>query len=198
MATFLALVGMFISVVLIGIILLQRGRGGGLVGALSGLGGQSAFGTKAGDTFTRITIGIAAAWVILAGVHGHVLRSSVDDKTSGLPDRIESPKDKEPSATSTKSSGSKNASGLGSSLSDETDELGKDEDLKKKPKATKAEAEETPEESKKPETDAKPTDSKDDTKPKEDAKPTEDAKPKDDAKKDDPKKDEAPKDGDSK
>ena len=96
MATFLALVGMFISVVLIGIILLQRGRGGGLVGALSGLGGQSAFGTKAGDTFTRITIGIAAAWVILAGVHGQVLRSNIDDKTSGLPDRIEAPKDKEP------------------------------------------------------------------------------------------------------
>lgn len=32
MPTFLALVGIFISVLLIGIILLQRGRGGGLVG----------------------------------------------------------------------------------------------------------------------------------------------------------------------
>jgi preprotein translocase subunit SecG len=78
MPTFLALVGMLISVLLIGIILLQRGRGGGLVGALSGLGGQSAFGTKAGDTFTRITIVLATVWVLLAGVHGQVLRARTD------------------------------------------------------------------------------------------------------------------------
>ena len=74
MAYFLTLLGMFVSVLLILVILLQRGRGGGLVGALSGLGGQSAFGTKAGDTFTRITIGIAAVWVVLAGISGQVLR----------------------------------------------------------------------------------------------------------------------------
>ena len=186
MATFLAFVGMFLSVVLIGIILLQRGRGGGLVGALSGLGGQSAFGTKAGDTFTRITIGIAAAWVILAGVHGHTLRSSVDDKTSGLPDRMETPKDKEPSVSATKSGDSKKGSGLGSALTDGADELGKDEDLKKKPKATKLDAEEDKsEDAKKPEADAKPTDSKEDAKPKDDGKPNDDAKPKDDAKKSD-------------
>jgi preprotein translocase subunit SecG len=78
MPTFLALVGILISILLIGIILLQRGRGGGLVGALSGLGGQSAFGTKAGDTFTRITIVLAAVWVLLAGVHGQVLRARTD------------------------------------------------------------------------------------------------------------------------
>lgn len=76
MATFLSILGSFVSIVLIGIILLQRGRGGGLVGALSGLGGQSAFGTKAGDIFTRITIGIAAVWVILAGLEGQALRAS--------------------------------------------------------------------------------------------------------------------------
>src|SRR5690606_8099880 len=44
------------------VILLQRGRGGGLAGAFGGLGGQSAFGTKAGDVFTKITIGLAVAW----------------------------------------------------------------------------------------------------------------------------------------
>ncbi len=47
------------------IILIQRGRGGGLVGALGGGGGASAFGTRAGDTFTRITIGIALFWIVL-------------------------------------------------------------------------------------------------------------------------------------
>lgn len=53
---------LFIStlcVFLIGLILLQRGRGGGLAGAFGGMGGQSAFGTKAGDVFTRITVVVA-------------------------------------------------------------------------------------------------------------------------------------------
>ena len=39
----LAVLGLFLIVV----ILLQRGRGGGLAGAFGGMGGQSAFGTKA-------------------------------------------------------------------------------------------------------------------------------------------------------
>jgi len=47
------------------IILVQKGKGGGLAGALGGMGGQSAFGAKAGDLFTRITIGVAAFWIIL-------------------------------------------------------------------------------------------------------------------------------------
>ncbi len=50
---------------LIMIVLLQRGRGGGLAGAFGGMGGQSAFGAKAGDLFTRITIGVAAFWILL-------------------------------------------------------------------------------------------------------------------------------------
>ncbi|MBA4031155.1 MAG: preprotein translocase subunit SecG [Planctomyces sp.] len=58
----------FVSLLLIAIILLQRGRGGGLAGALGGAGGQSTFGVKAGDLFTRITIGMAAAWFVLAAI----------------------------------------------------------------------------------------------------------------------------------
>jgi preprotein translocase subunit SecG len=53
---------------LIVLVLVQRGKGGGLAGALGGMGGQSAFGTKAGDLFTRITIGVAAFWIILCAV----------------------------------------------------------------------------------------------------------------------------------
>jgi len=53
------------SLFLILLVLVQRGRGGGLAGALGGMGGQSAFGTKAGDLFTRITVGVAAFWIIL-------------------------------------------------------------------------------------------------------------------------------------
>ncbi len=50
---------------LILLVLVQRGKGGGLAGAFGGLGGQSAFGAKAGDLFTRITIGVAAFWIVL-------------------------------------------------------------------------------------------------------------------------------------
>ena len=53
------------AIFLILIILVQRGKGGGLAGAFGGMGGQSAFGAKAGDLFTKITIGVAAVWIIL-------------------------------------------------------------------------------------------------------------------------------------
>jgi preprotein translocase subunit SecG len=54
-----------LSLFLIGIILIQRGKGGGLAGAFGGAGGSSAFGTKAGDVFTKITVGLAIGWIIL-------------------------------------------------------------------------------------------------------------------------------------
>jgi preprotein translocase subunit SecG len=54
-----------VALFLILLVLVQRGRGGGLAGALGGLGGQSAFGTRAGDTFTYITIWASAAWILL-------------------------------------------------------------------------------------------------------------------------------------
>jgi preprotein translocase subunit SecG len=54
-----------VAIFLILLVLVQRGRGGGLAGALGGMGGSSAFGAKAGDVFTRITIGAAAVWIIL-------------------------------------------------------------------------------------------------------------------------------------
>jgi preprotein translocase subunit SecG len=63
--SFMMLLHAFVGVILIGIILLQRGRGGGLAGAFGGMGGQSAFGTKAGDVFTKITIYLATAWIVL-------------------------------------------------------------------------------------------------------------------------------------
>ncbi len=55
----------FLSLFLILLILVQRGRGGGLTGALGGPGGQSAFGSKAGDLFTRITSFVALGWIAL-------------------------------------------------------------------------------------------------------------------------------------
>jgi preprotein translocase subunit SecG len=53
------------AIILIPLILIQRGKGGGLAGAFGGAGGSSAFGSRAGDTFTRITIYVAAVWILL-------------------------------------------------------------------------------------------------------------------------------------
>jgi preprotein translocase subunit SecG len=45
-----------IALTLIGVILLQRGRGGGLAGAFGGAGGHTAFGAKTGDVLTWVTV----------------------------------------------------------------------------------------------------------------------------------------------
>lgn len=58
---FVVLAGVF----LIFLVLIQRGKGGGLAGMLGGSGGSSAFGSRAGDLFTRITVITAAVWVAL-------------------------------------------------------------------------------------------------------------------------------------
>jgi preprotein translocase subunit SecG len=75
MGALLATLLLITAIFLILLILVQRGRGGGLTGALGGMGGQSAFGTKAGDVFTRITIGVAAFWILLSAAavkyYGH-------------------------------------------------------------------------------------------------------------------------------
>ena len=57
-----------ISLFIVLIILLQRGRGGGLTGALGGAGGASAFGVKAGDIFTRITAVSVLLWIVLCAL----------------------------------------------------------------------------------------------------------------------------------
>ena len=72
------------AVFLILLVLVQRGRGGGLAGAFGGMGGQSAFGTKAGDMFTRITIAVAAIWIML-NIAGNVLIGKQPGKFQSAP-----------------------------------------------------------------------------------------------------------------
>ena len=76
MASFFAILMAATSLFLVLLVLVQRGRGGGLAGALGGMGGQSAFGTKAGDTFTRVTIGVAGFWIMLCLAAAILLRES--------------------------------------------------------------------------------------------------------------------------
>jgi preprotein translocase subunit SecG len=64
------LVGLF----LILLILIQRGKGGGLSGAFGGVGGSSPFGSRAGDIFTRYTITVATLWIWLVLIEVKVIQ----------------------------------------------------------------------------------------------------------------------------
>jgi preprotein translocase subunit SecG len=55
-----------VCLMLIGLILIQKGRGGGLASAFGGAGGQTAFGSKTGDVLTWATSVVFAIFVVLA------------------------------------------------------------------------------------------------------------------------------------
>jgi preprotein translocase subunit SecG len=55
-----------ICLILIGLILLQKGRGGGLSSAFGGAGGNTAFGSKTGDILTWATAIIFGIFILLA------------------------------------------------------------------------------------------------------------------------------------
>jgi preprotein translocase subunit SecG len=78
------LVGLF----LILLILIQRGKGGGLAGAFGGAGGSSAFGSRAGDTFTRITITVAGVWVLLIMLMVKIVQPPITKDTSPVFDNL--------------------------------------------------------------------------------------------------------------
>ena len=75
-----------LSVVLIGVclllmlvVLVQRGRGSGLTGAFGGAGGGGgAFGAKTGDVFTWITVVVAAVFLFLAVVGNFIFDQTPD------------------------------------------------------------------------------------------------------------------------
>jgi preprotein translocase subunit SecG len=64
-----------IGLIMIGTILIQKGKGGGLAGAFGGAGGSSPFGSRAGDLFTRITLIMAAVWAIAIVVEVKLVQS---------------------------------------------------------------------------------------------------------------------------
>lgn len=75
---FLGFVLMSTCLLLILVVLLQRGRGGGLAGAFGGSGGSSAFGAKTGDVFTWITVVVATVFVLLSIVTNFAYDESGD------------------------------------------------------------------------------------------------------------------------
>ena len=78
----LGVVFMLACAILIILVLLQKGRGGGLSAAFGGAGGQSAFGSKTGDVFTWVTIVVAAVFLLLAMVMSP--NFTPDDPDEGL------------------------------------------------------------------------------------------------------------------
>ena len=66
---------LILGIFLILLVLIQRGKGGGLAGAFGGVGGSSPFGSRAGDTFTRITIAVAAIWIVMLMIQVKLVQS---------------------------------------------------------------------------------------------------------------------------
>lgn len=151
---------MFLTAVfLILLILVQRGRGGGLAGALGGMGGQSAFGTKAGDLFTRITIICAVVWIVLCvgAVKALSTSSSGPFKASTVknpPGEIESADDGRGAANeadSNRPGDLPNSDSEPAPKSDPVTEPSQEEPKKEEPKAEEKKADEPKAEDKKPE-----------------------------------------------
>jgi preprotein translocase subunit SecG len=57
---------LIVCIFLILLVLIQKGRGGGLSGAFGGAGGNTAFGSKTGDVLTWVTSGTFVFFIILA------------------------------------------------------------------------------------------------------------------------------------
>jgi len=73
------------------LVLIQRGRGGGLAGAFGGMGGQSAFGTRAGDVFTKITVVVAIIFILLSALLGVSMRGSQRLIDQGIGGKFDAP-----------------------------------------------------------------------------------------------------------
>ena len=63
-----------LSLLMMLIILIQRGKGGGLAGAFGGAGGSSPFGSRAADAFVKVTLYLAAVWVLFIMIHVKVVK----------------------------------------------------------------------------------------------------------------------------
>ena len=63
------------GVILSLLVLIQRGRGGGLAGAFGGAGGSSAFGTKTADVFIKATAVLGGIFFVLAIITALLMHS---------------------------------------------------------------------------------------------------------------------------
>jgi preprotein translocase subunit SecG len=64
------------------IVLIQRGKGGGLAGAFGGAGGSSPFGSRTADQFVRITLWLAGVWVLVIMIHVKIVKYDVGESSN--------------------------------------------------------------------------------------------------------------------
>jgi preprotein translocase subunit SecG len=79
------IITLFVAVcfLLIMIVLIQKGRGGGLAGAFGGAGGNTAFGAKTGDVLTWVTSILFGVFVLLAIILNLMTQSGNPPKAIG-------------------------------------------------------------------------------------------------------------------
>lgn len=82
-----AVLFVLVSIVLILVILLQKGRGGGLTAAFGGGMGGGLLGSKTGDFLTWVTIVLVAVFLTLAVVMGRFYKPEVGEY--GAADAVE-------------------------------------------------------------------------------------------------------------
>lgn len=96
---------LFVCVVMVLTVLIQKPQGGGLASAFGGgaSAGQTAFGTKTGDALTVVTIAVFVAYLLLAVVLNYAARPQVADASTsaeGVPASTEqAPADQAPAQT---------------------------------------------------------------------------------------------------
>jgi len=76
-------VWLLVALSLILVVLIQKGRGGGLASAFGGAGASSLLGTKTGDFLTWLTIGLVAAFLILSVIMGLYMRPVQSEELFG-------------------------------------------------------------------------------------------------------------------
>ncbi len=104
----LAIIFVAVCVLLVLLVLLQKGRGGGLASAFGGEGGQSAFGSKTGDVFTWITIGVVVAFGLLAIVLAKFYKPAEIEENVNTGSNVVAPQDL-PAAEPTEAAPAENA-----------------------------------------------------------------------------------------
>jgi len=78
-----------VSAFMILLILIQKGRGGGLASAFGGAGGNTAFGSKTGDVLTWTTSIIFGIFLILA-IAMNLIANSVNAQRTAVPGTVAS------------------------------------------------------------------------------------------------------------
>jgi len=79
------------GVILSLLVLIQRGRGGGLAGAFGGAGGSAAFGTKTADIFVKATAVVGGIFFLLAIITALLMRSSTAPAPAPTPTESPAP-----------------------------------------------------------------------------------------------------------